>query len=263
MKGSKRVTVRAAPGYRPVIEQPIGSDSPNVRVTLEGIHFRNFTLPGFHIVRLANCSVEGKSFNIGLQGDAKQPAEVLNCLFLGDCTLFVPPGARVTMRNCASGALGIAGVPEGESSVQLERCLVWHKRPGQHGLALGGNEKGTVVLSARDTWFETDEALFSCADFPRLRWEGARNIYTKGQRGWFYTSGQPWPASLPNPLGTDLAAWKQAWKSPEEGSGVAEPLDYTPQQWRLLPQSPGYHQGSGGKDYGADVDQVGRIPTGK
>jgi hypothetical protein len=53
---------------------------------------------------------------------------------------------------------------------------------------------------------------------------------------------------------------KSEWKSPEEGSLEADPAVFDPRTWRLLPGSPGYHEGPDGQDLGADVDRIGLTP---
>ena len=46
-------------------------------------------------------------------------------------------------------------------------------------------------------------------------------------------------------------------------SAEADAIEFDPQMWRLLPASPGYRQGPGGEDFGADVDRVARTAAAK
>jgi hypothetical protein len=56
-----------------------------------------------------------------------------------------------------------------------------------------------------------------------------------------------------------LEDWRRHWQS-DADSAEDVPLAHDPLQWRLLPQSPGSRQGPGGKDFGADVTRVARMP---
>ena len=84
-------------------------------------------------------------------------------------------------------------------------------------------------------------------------WTGSRNVYRVGNRPW------RWDHS-PELKEASLKDWRQRWNS-DADSFEADPVDYDPLQWRLLPDSPGYRAGPEGKDLGADVDRVGRTTT--
>jgi hypothetical protein len=52
-----------------------------------------------------------------------------------------------------------------------------------------------------------------------------------------------------------IADWRRLRNSDADSVEI-DPLLYDPQQWRLLPGSPGHKQGPNGKDHGADVDKL-------
>ena len=74
-------------------------------------------------------------------------------------------------------------------------------------------------------------------------WKGSGNVYSVGGF-WMYGS----------PVLT-LDAWRAKFGG-DADSLDAGPLPPDPAQWRLLPQSPGYHAMPDGTDMGADVSRV-------
>jgi hypothetical protein len=113
-----------------------------------------------------------------------------------------------------------------------------------------------------------------------LKWRGGQNVYRVGSgpadgqsrllRTGMGSVGDP-------PHGpTDLATWREFWRSPETGSLEGRvryeggnliakvqkaPHQITPEDFRLRPDSAGYRAGPDGKDLGADVDLVGPGPA--
>ena len=83
-------------------------------------------------------------------------------------------------------------------------------------------------------------------------WNGFGNVYCVGHRAWMTEE------RVPGSIG--LADWRLRWKS-DADSIEADPVDYDPQQWRLLPSSAGYRAGPDGRDLGADVSRIGTIKS--
>jgi serine/threonine protein kinase len=252
----KELILRAAPGYRPVVEGDIGL-APRDAWSVEGISFHGgiYGSPSANdqgrIARLANCSFENSEapfcINARFQAHGGQPAVVVNCLMPTLAGLTLTPGHKLLVRNSlALGSFSLTLPNEGEHPLELERCVIWS--PSLGGLifwdSLWGSSKGKVAIAARGTLFEASGPMIAADRI--AHWNGSRNVYRLGLCDWF-NGGQRL---------VGLAAWRSHWKSPEEGSVEAEPTDYDPTQWRLLPSSPGYRAGPGGKDFGADVDRV-------
>lgn len=238
----------AAPGYRPVISGKLESQSLNL-LQVVGIDFSEEGPTGNGFGRFVNCSWKGGS---GYR--STNAAEFVRCQLPYNLTVNTRPDAPVAFRHCLIQGLTWYGMAEGKNQLLLDHCVVW--APGNDcGVTLlrGG---GSLAVTAHATIFEAAGQTRSAGAFitgiygPKLtEWSGNRNVYRIGRRQWLL---------IDDTRTADLAAWRQKWTS-DADSFEAAPLDYDPQQWRLLPQSPGHRQGPDGKDYGADVDQVARL----
>jgi len=235
------LTIRAAPGYRAVVDGNVTIAKGDV--TLEGLHFRTggpaIDPNGSHLVRLANCFFEtrpnGRGF-VARVGPGKQ-TEVVNCLTLDMLDGYLEKDGKLALRNSVVGSL-IAGV-DASSRVDLDRCLFWG--PATKYLVWNGGRKDPLSISARRTILEDGGAGYLL--YGLQHWKGSQNVYRIGA------------------VDFSLDDWRKRWKEAEEGSVEDEPLILDPRQWRLLPQSPGYHAGTNGKDLGAEVDRIA-VPTG-
>ena len=235
------LTIRAAPGYRAVVDGNVGIAKGTV--TLEGLHFRTGgPLRGREgrLVRLANCSFEthtnGRGFVVGV--GTNQQTEVVNCLTLDLMDCYLEKNGKLLLRNSVVGS--VVGGMNAPDNLELDRCLLW----GPATTLLFQHHTGFPPLgvSARRTILEAGNFL----DYGTIaRWNGAHNVYRVGYPGW------------------TLEERRKQWKSAEEGSVEDDPLLFDPRQWRLLPQSPGYHAGPNGKDLGADVDRIANIVQGE
>jgi serine/threonine protein kinase len=252
------LTIRAAPGYRPVLQGRLEVDRGNV-LSFEGIAFYKAGLfpardTAGCIARLANCSFEAPTYwalDARFQTRDGRPAEIVNCLIPQPVVISLPPQAKLALRNSVVGWADVRLLDEGECRLDLDRCAVWHSYAKAHwacALRVTG-EKGKLALTARRTVFEAGAGLLN-PSYRELhlvsRWSGSHNVYRVGNLQWV-------------PFGfkaVNLAGWKQYWHSPEEGSVEADPWIYDPLMWRVRPQSPGSKSGPDGKDFGADIHRV-------
>jgi serine/threonine protein kinase len=265
LPGAKTLTLRAGPGYRPVIEGFAFARGSNLALRLEGIDFRNSGFPlwgGSHITvfRIANCA-----FHPGMQvaagavlfrGPEGRPAEIVNCLMPGALVCDLPSNNTLAIRNSVIGNVQFQhDQPDREQRrIELDRCVQWCPE-AESTLDLGRGyleQKDPVAITARQTLFESGATLVSISNPERTtleRWTGSRNVYRKLAGVWLV------PAKSPD---IDLPDWRGRWKS-DADSVQADPLLMDPQQWRLLPDSPGAKKGPDGKDIGADVDRIGKL----
>src|SRR4029077_17122501 len=110
----------------------------------------------------------------------------------------------------------------------------------------GSNLEVVVEQSVLDTpTLAADQAAV-----PNTAWHGSGNVYCVAGHNWLRLEGK-------QDFVADLNAWRKKWKSDEKGTIVAEALLDDARMWSLLPESPGYHARSNGKDYGADVTRIG------
>lgn len=241
--GTAAVTLRAAPGYRPVLSSAVNSLRGEVRLTVEGLHFRNAPLrveppdkAGGGLARLANCSFEGEQTLCAAYWAADAGAlEIHNCLIprgLSTARRDTQDTTRLALTNSVLGGIG-ADLVQREVAVTLRQSIV--ESPG----LLKGREAGwclayPIDMIAERTFF--DSAGWLGAD-PKRCWKGTGNIYS-------VLVGRP------------LEDLRTGWKSPEERSLEADPFVLDPRSWQLLPSSPGDRQGPGGRDYGADVSRI-------
>jgi serine/threonine protein kinase len=263
------LTVRAGPGYRPVIEKDGINAVPGTALVLEGLHFRGSVIQApqakdvptgrqGRIARLANCSFElakvdenGPLAGSGLlQGVGDRPAEIVNCWMPYRIDLH-GPGSGVQVRNSVLGSCRVYHREAGSAALDLDRCAVWWMEHGSMTAAFySGPVPGVVPVpktdelrvTARRTLFESGTYLIH-ADLP-VKWSGERNLYRLAVS---WVSDQEC---------FGLTKWQALKDVKEEGSAEADARAWDPRRWRLLPTSPGYRAGPDGKDAGADLSRV-------
>lgn len=277
----RQLTIRAAPGYRPVVEGGFDFTAKNLSLVIEGIHFSKFPLGAGlggnstadamqnSIARVANCSFSsqadfspfaGRQPRNGINGprfeaaDGK-PAEIVNCLIPGTVSITLPADEKLLVKNSVVGHVQISVATSGSRTLQLERCVLWNPCGDRSAIELHATDSQTVksdiVVDASHTLFEAGSQFLLSHEGTRItKWSGKGNLYRVGHRSWL-TEGHKRGA-------IGLADWKRYWNS-DVDSVEADPVDYDPQQWRLLPSSPGYQAGRDGKDLGADVSRIGTI----
>jgi hypothetical protein len=112
----------------------------------------------------------------------------------------------------------------------------------------------------------------------RFAWMGQQDLYSADAHflGTTVRTAAGFIGQEPVNAPKSLAEWKQFWNSAETGSLQESarfqggdllarlnlaPEQITPNDFRLLPTSPGYRAGSDGNDLGADIDLVGPGPA--
>lgn len=284
----RRLTIRAAVGYLPVIEGHAQWLQPNLTLSVEGLHFRSGGLDlvdyaqverGCRLARLANCSFGNPGDHVagfhhyavgnpwvGFQTPDGQPTEIINCLMHGAIAVILDPGSRLILRNSVVGPLTTVEPVdvEGEQNIEIERSLLWcpatfsgpagNLWSGQMG---DGKPLGTWTVTLRHSLVESPKRLFPTGPLPRwTRFTGEGNIYATCEQTWYVADGQ----AADFPTIASLREWRSHWKS-DVDSVQTDPLIYDPEQWRLLPGTPGQGTGPEGRDYGADVDQLIQSPS--
>ncbi len=268
----RRLTFRAAPGYRPVFENAL-IDAVTDALAIEGFHFHNAAVTatpnqpaqGGRITRLANCTFESDapawtpspSPVRGLQGIDGAPVEVLNCAALGwgergRFEADLNAGARIVVRNSLV-KLKLNVRDDGDHVVELDRCVCWGPSsplPDDAALLVEPG-LGKVSVRAHRTVFEVGQPLWMrsgnspTADGPTLAsWQGAENVYAIGPTSWIVNT----VAGKTNEPCLGLVAWTLRPEVKEEGSIEVDPMVYDPRAWRIAPP----------EGTGADVDAVAR-----
>jgi hypothetical protein len=243
------LTVRAAPGYRPVIAGDLNFRGP-VRYSLEGLHLRKALVTiwssGGRLVRLANCSFDPceavHALPVRPAAGADRPPEIVNCWLPWPIAFFPTSALNFRVRDSVIGLCWFEqDTKAGQLELELERCLVWNPGQGRFSpngvplLALQPTPPTKVRVSAHASLFESGLLGWGKWIDPKgtVRWTGAGNVYRTGN--------------------DHLLQGLRTHGSAEEGSATDDPLERDPAQWRLLPGQPKRPDGS---DYGADVSRV-------
>jgi hypothetical protein len=252
---SKHVTLRAAPGYQPVVEGDLFVEStspdPSGVLSLEGLHIHGDSLGTrlrpLRLRQVANCMLDTKGIFAQPEASKEEPAAIVNSYVPGQLNVQLPAGKTLRIVNSVLGNAILHAAtefvtPDGRSFIpdmpehvlDIEHSMVWLK-PVQL--------LGKIKVQAQHSVFRPGiEEFFRENPSPTgLNWSGSRNFYL----------------SLDGMLTAKL---NRVWPSAEEGSYNAAPITLDPEQWRLLPGSPGSGTGPGGKDLGADVAQVAWRP---
>lgn len=238
--------IRAAPGYRPVLEGVLRAR--NELHAVEGIHFRkgNLMVDKGAQLRVANCSFEpwgDTSINSGAAA-----TEIVHCLFPSGLGGAPPVDAKTTVRNSHGGWIHLYAGKGRKSNLLVERSVLRNDKNS----ALYMGEVGAYSVTARNTLFETP-LLVEQGEDQLTGWQGFGNCYRLGSRKlmiWSYKNG-------PNIHG--LEPWRKRWNSDQDSvEDLGDWVILDPQQWRLLPTSAGDRAGPEGKDFGADVTRVAR-----
>lgn len=244
------ITLRAAPGYCPVITSDILCND-GILLSVEGLDFRNARLvvnpyakASGGVVRLANCSFSG------LEGDAVRAvfqtatedggSEVNNC-FISRSLSINGKTSKVAIRNSIiPNVLSATDEVPRRHRIEIRQSILGY--PGIVGAWTPWEFlRGETDVTAQGTLFDAVGPV----NPPRRGWQvwrGAGNVYAMASY---------WPS---------LKELRRELNSPEEGSLETDPAVFDPRTWRLLPESAGYHAGPDGHDLGADVDRVGVTP---
>jgi hypothetical protein len=230
------LTVRAAPGYRPVLSSELRYDAPKGDLRLEGLTFEECHFTG-HLRHLAvhNCAFHSTraAWNMGYSvHDPGRPVEFRNCIANWQLGCTFPKGGTLAVENCLTQSLA----PPGGGAVQLRRSLVWSPARFAPLFHLPPPKQRTAV-QAEGTLFVSGGLLFLGADHGK--WQGRHNVYSLLQ----YSRES-----------FRLAAWQKEVGSDADAQEVPLAL-VDPALWQLLPGQP---RTAAGRAYGADVSRVGR-----
>jgi WD40 repeat protein len=250
----RKLVVRAAPGYLPVLEgdllYPYCGD-----LTAEGIHFNGGVDPQFYItdsLHLVNCSfapaTQGQLFGMGSFRDKQSSSEIVNCWAPGLSALLLDDGTSISIRNSVVGSMFLAAVGPGEGQLRIERSVLWNPGCGavqnrwQGQCAFVRHPGEPISLALQNTLVETALGLVPSGGLADggFGWANNHNVYRTGA------------SNLVERLRAEC-------HSGDEGSLTAPPFDFDPHQWRLLPGSPGYQAGPDDKDLGADVSRIATV----
>jgi hypothetical protein len=250
----RKLTIRAAPGYRPVHVGATACGSEWQTLTFEGIHFsqrkpKTYTLQTASPLRLVNCSFEERALLDSLILYHRAPLEIVNCVIPGRVhqgMTDLHKEIHLTVRNSIIGAYSLGTVPDSSAAVVLERSVLW--APLWHCFDVrpptGDGKKSRFSFTVRHCLFLAD-SVTHIPFLGQFTWEATGNVYRIGGGYGFST-----------PEYTDSLVDLRRQLGSDVDSAEDDAIDFDPQMWRLLPASPGYREGPGGKDYGADVDRI-------
>jgi hypothetical protein len=206
-QGKKDLTIRAAPGYLPVLEGNIDYRLSSL-TAVEGIHFRKgtlttITIPG-SIARVANSS-----FDASLPAPRGRRCEVVRCFIPGWIDSdWLQPGNELVLRDTVLGGIVNEGSShDGMARLNAERYLFWN---AQLANLPGCPAKCKTLFTVRQALFDSGnragfDAVFG---FDQVRyaggWAGSQNVYRQARPG-------------------VLAAFRKRYGSSEEGSLEADP----------------------------------------
>ena len=274
----RQLTIRAGAGYSPEVDSIQGS-----RLNLDGLRFARGEgvygtddfpeVPDDQIIRITNCVFPASEQNVGNgigaisvyhESGRKIVAVIFqNCWIEGAVELNRHPGQPIRFENCVLSRIRF-GVHSDESTVpnaagatqvvQFDRCAVWSPelRHGRTELisSIPGQTFDIEVVVER-TLFETRGTI---QEQGLLSLSGKKNLFQIGNPYWFVTAGEG-EAKLNVSSLADLQEEPTAVTESFEG----RPLAWAPSQWKLLPDSPGFQAGPGGKDIGADIEQLNSV----
>lgn len=252
----QRLTLRAAPGYRPVLRGPIvGSGA--TRLALAGLHFVGGAVRGpFAELRIDYCSATLAdapsspmvSVEFGATDQSSPPVVIRNSVLPGVIRVQArdkrnSPDAII--EDSIVGPLSLVAWGGGDLNVHLARTAV--RPPAIHPCLVV--EGGTASVHAEANWFASTDNLVSARPWggTLAGWSGSRNCYQLARRTWL-----AWEQV------TGLESWRERFDSSDEGSSWIENALSDPRTWKLLEGSPGNWAGPEGSDLGASVDRVAR-----
>jgi WD40 repeat protein len=241
-----RLTVRAAPGYRPVVTLGMHLELPRAEVEVEGLALESGQVEGVYArLTLRNCALWNTKnpWNVGvaLQGPG-EAARFFRCVFSHGGGCKVGPGQTILLDNCVTESPGIDAYAEDAPGALVLRRSVFCSRPDYGALACPFSPKSRPRVASEDCLYVNGAVLTYSA--LGVRWTGQRNVYS-------LVGDYTYPSPPGQPIYT-LEAW-QKHNASDRDSLAVPPVLLDPQQWCLLPGQPKRPDGT---DYGADVDKV-------
>jgi len=234
-----RLTLRSAPGYRPVITSDIGFRR---RLTIEGLHLQNahLTDEGYgQLVRAANCSLSGGAdFGFTCCGG---PERVIARCSLPFLYTVLKPGDKLSVVHSVVETFQFdPQADQGEAALVIDRCAIYNPLDGHYGQGtnFGGHPLVCKVrVDVRRSLLEAGGSyqIYPGEVFERelAGWTGTGNVYRQATPGF-------------------LARLKEKWQSAEEGSHELRPQIADPRAWQLAPASPT----RAGRDFGPNTNRL-------
>ncbi len=245
-----RLTIRAAPGYRPAPQTRVHLELPKADVEIEGLAFTEagHVSGDYGRLTLRNCTLwswkeDVMDVRCVLHGPG-QAVRFINSLFRTGPACSVGPGQGILFENCIVSRSSIdARADDDDCEMVIRRCVCWGHGPGEGSVACGGNPRARPRVHAEDTVFIGGAVLTWSAR--QARWSGTHNLYslTAG-----FAVGQPFYT---------LESWQKRWDSDRDSLLTLSPF-LEPRMYRFMPGQP---KRPDGKDYGADVDKVATTPV--
>jgi hypothetical protein len=237
-----RLTLRAGPGYAPVVSTALDLQLKKSEVQIEGLNFAPGYLSGaFDRLTIRNCALGGMPppATMALHG-LGQSLHLVHCLS-GFSSLAIGPGQTVLVENSLTGRFSIDARERNEAGEwEIRRSVCWASEPFSGALACDRSPQSQPRIHVEDSAFVGGAVLTISAQ--KAQWSGNRNLYS-------LTIGYAVNQSIYN-----LETWRNRWGSDEESLNAPH-LYLDPQQWRIAPGQP---KRPDGKDYGADVDKLAR-----
>jgi predicted Ser/Thr protein kinase len=262
------LTLRAGPGYHPVLQTPLNVKSGSV-LAVEGLTFAKDSwleakgakgLPlekQGRISRLAYCAFDhrGTPDNFGqpsidglFGGREGAPGEMSRCILLSPFTIRINKNVSLHIRECVLNCVRWSGSDDKTDvgAMELEACIMTAITPSFWTILLSREsaKQNMTRHVARRCLFESN-ATFCVHPGPKevFTWSGERNCYRIAE-AW----AGDWGIS-------SLAQWRAQTGSPETGSVEGEAPIAEPRTWKLRP-------GSLPNGIGPDVDRIGRRTLG-
>jgi hypothetical protein len=241
-----RLTIRAAPGYRPAPQTRLHLELPKADVEFEGLAFTEAgqVTGDYGRLTLRNCDQwawKEDVWNVRcVLHSPGQAARFINSLFHAGPACSVGPGQGVLVENCLLSRTCIDARADDDCALVIRRCVCWGHGLGEGAVYCVENPKAQVRVRAEDSVFLGGGVLAWSAR--QARWSGKNNLYSLSNA---FAVFQPFYT---------LASWQKCWNSDRDSVFTPSPF-LEPRMFRFLSARP---KRPDGRDYGADVDKVAR-----
>lgn len=220
---NKRLTLRAAPGYRPVFDLLYLGEAGGW--TLEGLHIRGDEKLASLVCaaqRIANCSFDRSPVQtlIGLHqpADKDRPTEVVNCYFPGGVVI---SGHALDVKNSILCWVSFRG--QGAASLELSRSVIWQHWDSTW-VALESHGPESFRVKAVDCMFDLGDWILNSRT--ETKWQGSRNVYRlRGTRWGEFMQGGKQQIDF-----YSFDDWQRVWKS-DEDSVVDDSVLFDLKKW--------------------------------
>ena len=273
---SRRLTLRAAPGYSPIINSDFALSED--RLIVEGLTFRgalgNSGIPPWawrgegpvfpgkgSFERLTNCVFLGSDVLhtwgwFGNEGD--RAPEITNCV-LGMVAAGLKGGKKLHIQNSvlADAWISVEGTKEQEPGhLEITDSVLWTPDAGVVPHAFSIHMRSPLTIASRNSVFASPGSLVEADDVTKhLRgWTGIQNVYIR-----------PGAQFMTGPHGTGctntLDEVQQSLKTDADSIELL-PLSFDAGNWRIWRErSTDYKPLKKDLDFGADIDRLSRAIT--